>query len=107
MGFTLTEPAQRFIQRVVRLSGGGGGFRLMVKPGGCAGLTAKFGAAQMPDASEKIVKLNGIILFLNADTRILLEGVTVDFADTAHETGFKFYDSKATGLCTPSAASAH
>lgn len=36
----------------------------------------------------------GVRLFLPAESRILLEGVTIDFADTATQTGLVFHDPK-------------
>jgi iron-sulfur cluster assembly protein len=37
---------------------------------------------------------DGVRLFLPAESRILLDGVTIDFADTASQTGLVFKDPK-------------
>lgn len=97
MGLSLTPAAQRFIRRVMRFEGDPrGGFRLEVRPGGCAGLTAEFSPATAPRRGEEAVEISGLTLFLSADSRILLDQVTVDFVDTATETGFVFHDPKQT-----------
>ena len=38
---------------------------------------------------------NGVKIFLPAESRIMLEGVTVDFADTAMSTGLSFINPNA------------
>lgn len=95
MSFTLTPAAERFIRLMVRVDGGpDSGFRLRVTPGGCSGLSAEVGVTAMPSRDEAVVELNGMKLFLSAETRVLLEGVTVDFVDTAAQTGLVFHDPK-------------
>lgn len=103
MGFTLTERAQKFVRRVIRLSGGTGGMRLKVRPGGCSGFNAEFEPTANSAADEQQVLAEGLPLFLDAESRILLEGVTVDFIDTVFDSGFKFYDPKA-GAAVPAKA---
>jgi iron-sulfur cluster assembly protein len=95
MSFTLTPAAQKFIRMMLRADGGpASGFRLAVKPGGCSGLAAEMGVAAEPGAGEAAVVQDGLKLFLNAESRILLDGVTVDFADTPAQTGLVFHDPK-------------
>ena len=107
MSFTVTEQAAKFIRRMVRLNGGAGGFYLAVRPGGCAGLSAEFGVEPAPRTGSEAREQDGMTLYLDAESRILLEGVTIDFVDTAHETGFRFYDPKATGTCGSHSAATH
>ena len=51
---------------------------------------------------EAVVELSGIKLFLNAESRLLLDGVTIDFTDTAAQTGLIFKDPKQ--VCCSSSA---
>jgi iron-sulfur cluster assembly protein len=37
---------------------------------------------------------SSVKLFLPAESRLLLDGVTIDFADTATQTGLVFHDPK-------------
>ncbi|MGA7809160.1 HesB/IscA family protein [Bradyrhizobium sp.] len=95
MSFTLTPAAQKFIRLMLRADGAPqSGFRLALSPGGCSGLAAEMGVAPEPHPGESVVEQNGVKLFLNAESRILLEGVTVDFADTPAQTGLVFHDPK-------------
>jgi len=95
MNFTITPAAERFIRLMIRADGGAGsGFRLAVSPGGCSGLAADISVRPQAAAGEAVVERNGIKLFLPAESRLLLEGVTIDFADTATQTGLVFKDPK-------------
>lgn len=98
MTFALTPAAERFIRRMLRLDGAGGQFRLAVTQGGCSGLAAEFGVESEPRPGDKAVDVGGIPSLLPAESRLLLDGVTIDFVDTATETGFVFHDPKG-GTC--------
>jgi len=98
MDITVTAAADRFIRRMLRLCGEpGSGFRLVVTPGGCSGLSVSFSVEARLRPGETAHDHNGMTLFLPAQSRLLLAGVTIDFADTATETGLVLHDPKATG----------
>jgi iron-sulfur cluster assembly accessory protein len=95
MNFTLTPAAEKFIRMMIRADGdASSGFRLAVSPGGCSGLAADISVRREPAAGEAVVERNGVRLFLPAESRILLDGVTIDFADTPLQTGLVFRDPK-------------
>jgi iron-sulfur cluster assembly accessory protein len=95
MNLTLTPAAEKFIRRLLRFDGGpGSGLRLKVSPGGCSGLAADFVVAPAAGAGEKAFLFNGVTLFLAAESRLLLDGVTIDFADTPLQSGLVFHDPK-------------
>lgn len=97
MSFTLTSAAARFIRLMVLADGApGSGFRLAVTPGGCSGLTADMQVRAAPEQGDAVIERDGVKLFLPAESRILLEGVTIDFADTPTQTGLIFHDPKGT-----------
>jgi iron-sulfur cluster assembly accessory protein len=97
MNFTITRAAERFIRLMVHADGGAtSGFRLAVSPGGCAGLSADISVRSEPEPGDAVVERNGIKLFLPAESRILLDGVTIDFKDTPTQTGLVFNDPKQT-----------
>ena len=101
MAFDITPAAQRFMRMMVLSDGGpGSGFRLAVSPGGCSGLNADIAIATEPGPGESVVESGGVKLFLNAESRLLLDGVTIDFTDTPAKTGLVFHDPKATGSCS-------
>ena len=95
MSFNITPAATKFIRMMLRADGdAASGFRLAVSPGGCSGLAADISVRREPAKGEAIVERDGIKLFLPAESRILLEGVTIDFADTPSQTGLVFRDPK-------------
>jgi len=102
MNVTITPGAEKFIQRMVRFSGvgAGAGFRLQVSAGGCSGLASEFSVESAPAAGDSVVEVGGVRLFLPAESRVLLDGVTIDFAETATNSGLTFIDPKATGCGT-------
>jgi iron-sulfur cluster assembly accessory protein len=101
MAFEITRKAERFIQMMLMADGGPqSGFRLAVKPGGCSGLSSDMSVVNAPEPGDAIYEKNGVRLFLPAESRILLEGVTIDFTDTPSRTGLVFNDPKATASCS-------
>jgi iron-sulfur cluster assembly protein len=98
MNIAITPAAEKFIGRMIRFGGvPNGGFRLLVTPGGCSGLAAEFSVESAPQKGEAVLEHNGLKLFLPAESRLLLDGVTIDFADTRTESGLVFRDPKSTG----------
>jgi iron-sulfur cluster assembly accessory protein len=95
MNFTITPAAQKFMRMMLRADGGAGsGFRLAVSPGGCSGLAADISVLAVPQSGDAVVERDGVKLFLPAESRLLLDGVTIDFADTPTQTGLVFHDPR-------------
>ena len=108
MNFVLTPAAEKFIRLMLRSDGDpGSGFSLAVTPGGCSGLAADMSVKAAPGPGEQVVERNGIKLFLNAESRLLLDGVTIDFADTAAQTGLVFSDPKQISCSSHAASAVH
>ena len=87
---TVTPAAEKFMRRIVRFSGlpAGAGFRLLVSAGGCSGYSTEFSAEAKPLAGDEAVAVaDGLHLFLPAESRLLLEGATLDFIDTPMQSG--------------------
>jgi iron-sulfur cluster assembly protein len=97
MSFEITRAASRFMRMMTMTDGGpGAGFRLAVTPGGCSGLSADISIKAQPEPGDAVVERDGLRLFLPAESRLLLDGVTIDFADTPSQTGLVFHDPKGT-----------
>ena len=92
MDLILTEAAEKFIRRMLRFSGGAGGFRMVVSSGGCSGLSATFDVEAAPHAGDVVVERGDYRLFLPQASADLLNGITVDFRDSMASTGFVFID---------------
>jgi iron-sulfur cluster assembly accessory protein len=105
MNVTITPAAEKFIRRMIRFNGSGNdGFRMVMTAAGCSGLAAEFSVEATPRAG--VVEVNGVKLFLPAESRLLLDGVTIDFADTPMSTGLTFVNpnaSSCSGGCSSKA----
>jgi iron-sulfur cluster assembly protein len=114
MNIEFTPAAEKFIRRLLKFDGGPGyGLRLLVSPGGCSGMSAEFGVEPAPREGELAYKRGDLTLFLPAQSRLLLDGVTIDFAETPTSSGFVFIDPKkkdcacsSVGLAAPESATA-
>jgi iron-sulfur cluster assembly accessory protein len=114
MNISFTPAAEKFIRRLLRFDGGPGyGLRLLVSPGGCSGMSSEFNVEAQPREGEVAFKHADLTLFLPAQSRLLLDGVTIDFNETPTSSGFVFIDPKAkscacssTELSAPETASA-
>jgi iron-sulfur cluster assembly accessory protein len=96
MKIEFTTAAEKFIRRLVMFDGGPGhGLRLHVSPGGCSGMSAEFSVEPAPKEGEQVYAHGQFNLFLPAQSRLLLDGVTIDFKETPTSTGFVFIDPKA------------
>lgn len=106
---TITPAAVKFINRIVRFSGlgAGAGLRLAVTPGGCSGYSSAFSAESAPRTDEQLLEAGGVRLFLGAQSRLMLNGITIDFVETATQSGLTFTDpDKAACACSTAAAGA-
>jgi iron-sulfur cluster assembly accessory protein len=95
---------------MIRFNGGtaASGFRLKVTPGGCSGFSSEFTVESAPQEGDATLESHGVKVFLPAESRILLEGVTVDFADTPMATGLTFINPNAQSCaCSSSGGSSH
>ena len=106
MKFVITPAAQKFVRRMIQFSANpAGGFRLSVSPGGCSGLSAQFDVEAGPRQGDQEFHVEGLKFYLPAESRVLLDGVTIDFADSASSGGLVFRDPKQTGSCKSSTVS--
>ncbi|MFP3801429.1 HesB/IscA family protein [Paraburkholderia sp. SIMBA_027] len=105
---TVMPAAEKFMRRIVRFAclPAGAGFRLLVSPGGCSGYNAEFSAEAAPQAGEQVLEINGLRLFLAAESRLLLDGMTIDFVETATQSGLTFASpNQAPCACSSAGAS--
>jgi iron-sulfur cluster assembly accessory protein len=93
---TVTPAAEKFIRRMVKFSDKPtGGFRLMVSAGGCSGYNSEFTVEAAPAAGDSEMLVGGVKLYLPTESRLMLDGVTVDFADTPTKSGLTFINPNA------------
>jgi len=105
MNITITPAAEKFMRRMVRFGGAApeAGFRLQVSAGGCSGYASEFNV-ETARSGDATLDWNGLKLILPAESRLLLDGVTIDFADTPTASGLTFINPNAAGCgCSTSA----
>jgi iron-sulfur cluster assembly accessory protein len=88
---TVLPAAEKFIRRMVRFSDHPtGGLRLTVTPGGCSGYSSEFTVEAAPRAGDAEMSFGGTRVFLPAESRLVLDGVIVDFVDSPTKSGLTF-----------------
>ena len=88
---TVLPAAEKFIRRMVRFSDHPtGGMRLTVTPGGCSGYSSEFTIEPAPRAGDAEISLAGTRVFLPAESRLVLDGIVVDFVDSPTKSGLTF-----------------
>ncbi|MFC4486544.1 HesB/IscA family protein [Tepidiphilus baoligensis] len=82
--FKLTTTAEKFVRRMLRMSGleGRGGFRLLVKGGGCIGVTADFSVEPEPIDGDQVIEVKGLTFFVPPESLPLLEGTILHYAES-------------------------
>jgi len=108
VNWTVSPAAEKFIRRMVMFSGlpATAGFRLTVTPGGCSGYNSEFTVEAQPATGDTVASVNGVKVFMPTETRILLDGVIVDFADTPTKSGLTFVNPGATPCACSSSGDA-
>ena len=85
----LTESAVNAIRRVIETAETPpAGLRIMVESGGCSGYRYKMGLDSTVLDTDSVVRIDGITLLVDAESRSALEGVQVDFIDSLDGSGF-------------------
>jgi len=93
MELTITPAAEKFIRRMLRFGGSAeSGFRLVVTAGGCSGLAGEFSIESAPQPGDAVHEHRDVRMFLPAQSRLLLAGVTIDFVDTPTQSGLVFHN---------------
>ncbi|WP_298139735.1 iron-sulfur cluster assembly accessory protein [Acidiferrobacter sp.] len=95
---TITPSALAFMRRMLRLSGNPAyAIRLLATPGGCSGLGIDLSVEAKASEGDVTTEYEGLTLHMPPATQALLEGCTLDFADTVHSSGFVVRGSQ--GAC--------
>lgn len=105
---TITPAAEKFMRRIVRFSGlpAGAGFRLVVSAGGCSGYNSEFTAEAALQPGEEALNHDGLLIFLPAESRLMLDGIIIDFLDSPIKSGLTFTNPNQAPCACSSAESA-
>jgi iron-sulfur cluster assembly protein len=96
----LTDEAATAVKAAMSRAGNtGGGLRIMVEPGGCAGNKYLIGLDSEPRSDDIVFETNGVTLFIDPDSQPVLEGMKVGFVESIEGSGFTFDNPNATSKC--------
>ena len=76
------------------------GLRIMVEAGGCAGFKYMMGLEGTVRDGDTVIDQDGVKLYVDADSRPLVSGMTVDFVTGLDASGFVFDNPNATSKCS-------
>ncbi|MBI5755491.1 MAG: iron-sulfur cluster assembly accessory protein [Nitrospirae bacterium] len=97
---TLTENAIREIKRIMEINSvTGGGLRVGVTGGGCAGFTYTLNFDNEIRSDDQVYEVEGIKVIVDVKSSLYLFGTTVDYTSDLTGGGFKFMNPQAKGSC--------
>jgi iron-sulfur cluster assembly protein len=104
MTVTLTEKAEFRLRTFLRSSSPETntptkGIRISVKDGGCNGYEYAMDITSKPQPDDLVIQQGNLLVYVDAKSAPLLDGVVVDFVDGVMESGFKFINPNASDTC--------
>ncbi|MBW4666653.1 MAG: iron-sulfur cluster assembly accessory protein [Cyanomargarita calcarea GSE-NOS-MK-12-04C] len=75
------------------------GIRVSVKDGGCSGYEYAMDVTSSPQPDDVVIQQGKILIYVEAKSASLLQGMVIDFIDGVMESGFKFSNPNATDTC--------
>ena len=92
----LTEAAVKKVKEMQQRDGKeDAGLRVDVVTGGCAGMSYEMRFQKKPYDNDHILDIHDLKVFVNPQSAVFLNGITIDYKDTLRESGFQY-------LCLPS-----
>lgn len=97
---TLTENAIKEVKRLMEANNiTGGGLRVGVTGGGCAGFTYTLNFDNEIRSDDQVYEVDGIKVIVDVKSSLYLFGTTVDYTSDLTGGGFKFINPQAKGSC--------
>lgn len=75
------------------------GIRIAAVGAGCSGLSYQMGLESVAREGDAILHCGGVMVFVDAESKPLLQGTCVDFCESPVATGFVFDNPNACGSC--------
>ncbi|QLE57102.1 iron-sulfur cluster assembly accessory protein [Nostoc sp. TCL26-01] len=75
------------------------GIRVSVKDGGCNGYEYAMDITSKPQPDDLVIPQGKVLVYVDAKSAPLLEGIVIDFVEGVVESGFKFTNPNATSTC--------
>jgi iron-sulfur cluster assembly protein len=104
MTVTLTEKAEFRLRAFLKGSASEEnqakkGIRVSVKDGGCSGYEYGIEITSKPQPDDIVTQQGNVLIYVDAKSAPLLEGVVIDFIEGVMDSGFKFSNPNATDTC--------
>lgn len=104
MTVTLTEKAEFRLRAFLKSSASEEnqakkGVRISVKDGGCSGYEYGLEVTNKPQPNDIVSQQGNVLIYVDAESAPLLEGVEIDFVEGVMDSGFKFSNPNATDTC--------
>lgn len=104
MTVTLTEKAEFRLWAFLRGSAPDAntptkGIRISVKDGGCSGYEYAMDITSKPQPDDVVIEQGNVMIYVDAKSAPLVEGIVIDFVEGVMESGFKFINPNATDTC--------
>jgi iron-sulfur cluster assembly protein len=104
MTVTLTEKAEFRLRAFLKGSASEEnqakkGIRVSVKDGGCSGYEYGIEITSKPQQDDIVSQQGNVLIYVDAKSAPLLEGVVIDFVEGVMDSGFKFTNPNATDTC--------
>lgn len=96
---TLTDKAAQKLKVLMSEQAGVTGLRIQVVPGGCSGYQYAFDFEEKAAPEDHVIEQNGVKVFIDPESMSMLAGVTVDYLDGLHGSGFKISNPNASHNC--------
>lgn len=75
------------------------GIRIGIRTKGCSGLSYTLEFSDEQQATDQIIALDGIEIFIDPKSILFLIGTTMDFVEEEFSSGFKFTNPNEKGRC--------
>jgi iron-sulfur cluster assembly accessory protein len=77
----------------------GFGLRVAIQGGGCSGFQYGLSYEKERGENDEVLEFQGLEVYLDAMSKLYLDGVSIDYVDSLQGSGFKIDNPKATGSC--------
>jgi iron-sulfur cluster assembly protein len=98
---SLTERAVEHFKDVLRKENlsADHGLRVGVSPGGCSGFSYTMSFESGARENDLVTEQDGLMVYVDRESAVHLRGVTIDWVESLHSSGFKFVNPTAERTC--------
>lgn len=97
---TLTDAALKKLKEMQTRDGKeDSGLRVDVVAGGCAGMSYEMRFQKNPYDNDYVLEKKDLRIYVNPQSAVFLNGITIDYKDTLKESGFQYQNPNAESSC--------